>query len=577
MEIPPELISMLSGEQGDAKLKAARLVVDLAAVSGATEFIKCNNSHVSGVSVLTGGHGLRTFLADLSSDPHGQVAIPTTLNSAGCDHEKMDEMDIEHPDFLKQQFEIVHAYMKLGIKATLSCTPYDRGVEEEEGIGSWAESNAVCFSNSYTSLITNRESGLSALATALTGWAPKWGLHLPENRLPNLIVNVECAMEDPTDWSILGDWIGAQRSPSWKMPWGPMPLIRGLPENPSFEMLKSLTAAAANYGCPMLWIEDKGLDTSKTQSELFFDNKELSERYNELAPTGVVDLVVIGCPQASVGEVRATAAAVRTRMELGQKIPNQRLWIFTSSYNYKTLEKEGTVNLLEEAGAVVLKDTCPEVTPYNRSKYNHLLTNSLKAEHYLTSGLNNMPTSVSTIEECVAIAFNPNLVQGERPKLEEKSHARVESAKTYQSEKLELYGESLPSQEEWEINGKALVTDVPITYLGYVNRDSGVIEDPGHPLDGIPIENTILIYPKGSGSTVAPYVLMGLIYTGKGPIGIVNRDVCPLSMPAASLLGIPYATKFDDDPCLKINTGDEISMRLEHGKVSLKVINRCDA
>ncbi len=319
MEIPPELISMLSGEQGDAKLKAARLVVDLAAVSGATEFIKCNNSHVSGVSVLTGGHGLRTFLADLSSDPHGQVAIPTTLNSAGCDHEKMDEMDIEHPDFLKQQFEIVHAYMKLGIKATLSCTPYDRGVEEEEGIGSWAESNAVCFSNSYTSLITNRESGLSALATALTGWAPKWGLHLPENRLPNLIVNVECAMEDPTDWSILGDWIGAQRSPSWKMPWGPMPLIRGLPENPSFEMLKSLTAAAANYGCPMLWIEDKGLDTSKTQSELFFDNKELSERYNELAPTGVVDLVVIGCPQASVGEVRATAAAVRTRMELGQK------------------------------------------------------------------------------------------------------------------------------------------------------------------------------------------------------------------------------------------------------------------
>lgn len=577
MEIPPELISMLSGEQGDAKLKAARLVVDLAAVSGAKEFIRCNNSHVSGVSVLTGGHGLRTFLADLSSDPNGQVAIPTTLNSAGCDHEKMDEMDIEHPDFLKQQFEIVHAYMKLGIKATLSCTPYDRGVEEEEGIGSWAESNAVCFSNSYTSLITNRESGLSALATALTGWAPKWGLHIPENRLPNLIVNVECAMEDPTDWSILGDWIGAQRSPSWKMPWGPMPLIRGLPENPSFEMLKSLTAAAANYGCPMLWIEDEELDTSKTQSELFFDNKELSKRYNELAPTGVVDLVVIGCPQASVGEVRATAAAVRTRMELGQKISNQRLWIFTSSYNYKTLEKEGTVNLLEEAGALILKDTCPEVTPYNRSKYNHLLTNSLKAEHYLTSGLNNMPTSVSTIEECVAIAFNPNLVDGERPKLEEKSHTRVESAKTYQSGKLELHGESLPSQEEWEINGKALVSDVPITYLGYVNRDSGVIEDPGHPLDGISIENTILIYPKGSGSTVAPYVLMGLIYTGKGPIGIVNRDVCPLSMPAASLLGIPYATKFDDDPCLKINTGDDISMRLAHGKVSLKVINRCDA
>ena len=142
------------------------------------------------------------------------------------------------------------------------------------------------------------------------------------------------------------------------------------------------------------------------------------------------------------------------------------------------------------------------------------------------------------------------------PILEEKSHAIVQSAKTYQTGKITLQGESLPSQNEWEIYGKALVTDVPITYLGYVNRDSGVIEDPGHPLDGVAIEDTILIYPKGSGSTVAPYVLMGLIYTGKGPKGIVNRDVCPLSMPAASLLGVPYATKFDEDPCLEINSGD---------------------
>ena len=134
------------------------MVVDLASTAGATEFIEVENAHVSGVSVITGGHGLRRFLADLSGDPEGKVAIPTTLNSAGCDHQKMDEMSIDYPDFLEQQFEIVYAYSELGIDAILSCTPYDRGVEDDEGIGSWAESNAVCFSNSYTSLITNRES-----------------------------------------------------------------------------------------------------------------------------------------------------------------------------------------------------------------------------------------------------------------------------------------------------------------------------------------------------------------------------------------------------------------------------------
>ena len=161
--------------------------------------------------------------------------------------------------------------------------------------------------------------------------------------------------------------------------------------------------------------------------------------------------------------------------------------------------------------------------------------------------------------------------------IEQKIHAPYNSSKSIQTGDISLHGSSLPSQNEWDIEGKALVTDVPITYLGYVNRDTGVIEDPGHPLNGIAIEDTILIYPKGTGSTVAPYVLMGLIYTGKGPIGIVNRDVCPLSMPAASLLGLPYATKFDIDPCMEINSGDHVRMRLRNGEVLLEVISRIDA
>ena len=230
--------------------------------------------------------------------------------------------------------------------------------------------------------------------------------------------------------------------------------------------------------------------------------------------------------------------------------------------------------MLEEAGALVLKDTCPEVTPYNRNKYNHILTNSLKAEHYLTSGLNKMPTSVSTISECIAHAFDPTLIQSPRPTLESNNVKPMFSNKSYKSGEINLLGKSLPSQEEWSIEGKALVTDVPITYLGYVNRDTGVIEENGHPLDGIPIEDTILIYPKGSGSTVAPFVLMGLIYTGKGPKAIVNCDVCPLTLPAASLLNVPYAHGFDLNPTMEINSGDQILMTLVNGIVSVSIISR---
>ena len=293
-----------------------------------------------------------------------------------------------------------------------------------------------------------------------------------------------------------------------------------------------------------------------------------------MAPTGIIDLVVIGCPQASVGEVRTTASYVRSKMENGLSIPDKRLWIFTSGHNYEILQSDGTVDLLEEAGALVLKDTCPEVTPYNRNMYNHILTNSLKAEHYLTSGLNKMPTSVSTISECVEHAFNPNLISSSRPTLDSVNIKSMISNKVHVDGELNLLGRSLPSQKQWSIEGKALVTDVPITYLGYVNRDTGVIEEKGHPLDGMAIEDTVLIYPKGSGSTVAPFVLMGLIYTKKGPKAIVNCDVCPLTLPAASLLDVPYAHDFNTNPTLAVNTGDYVSLELNEGVVRLNVISR---
>jgi predicted aconitase with swiveling domain len=93
----------------------------------------------------------------------------------------------------------------------------------------------------------------------------------------------------------------------------------------------------------------------------------------------------------------------------------------------------------------------------------------------------------------------------------------------------------------------------------------------------VSIADTVLIYPKGSGSTVAPFILMGLIYTEEGPRAIVNRDVCPLTLPAASLLNVPYAHGFDEDPCLEINTGDEVEMRLKNGIVTLQVVNRAAA
>ena len=57
----------------------------------------------------------------------------------------MEEMDIDYPDFLEQQFETITAYVVLRNRVHIICTLYDRGIENPSGYASWAESNAVAF------------------------------------------------------------------------------------------------------------------------------------------------------------------------------------------------------------------------------------------------------------------------------------------------------------------------------------------------------------------------------------------------------------------------------------------------
>ena len=64
---------------------------------------------------------------------------------------------------------------------------------------------------------------------------------------------------------------------------------------------------------------------------------------------------------------------------------------------------------VEDAGGLVLRETCPEVVHYNHSKVKHILTNSMKAEHYLKSGLNSINTSVMKLSDCIEHASKSDI------------------------------------------------------------------------------------------------------------------------------------------------------------------------
>ncbi|MCP4362897.1 MAG: DUF521 domain-containing protein [Chloroflexi bacterium] len=580
IQLNSEQQAMLSGEHGRAKQMAMRLLLDMAAAAGASELIPIQSAHLAGVSPLTGGLGLRTFLARLGKDTQAQVAVSTTLNAAGCDEAQFASMKIVAPNFREHNHEIVAAYTRLGVRPTQSCIPYEWEGVVVEGTAAWAESNAICFGNSYTELVTNRESGLSALACALTGYTPKYGLLHEDTRRPNLAVTVTADLEDFTDFSILGDWIGMQRTPDWQTPYGPIPLIKGLSAKLNHEQKKALTAAAANYGSPMVYIEGLGpAPEGNFQADLIFDEAALQKRYDDLAPGTAVSLITIGCPQASVGEMRAVAELLRGKQVHPAAPP---LWVFTSSANKAIAEKTGLAQIITAAGALLLENTCPEVVPYDPAWVKHILTNSMKAEHYIKSGLNGIPTSVMKLADCIALAVGDWEIGDRRLEIGDQSksphsslpHRLTASPPHLVTGPFNAHGRGLPSQTNFTVTGEAFVTDTPITLLGFVNRETGEIEEEGHPANGRTLANKIAIFPKGSGSTVAPYVLLELYYRGKAPLAIVNTEIDQQSAPACSLESIPYAYNFDGDVIGQINDGDIVQLTRNGEQVHILVVQR---
>lgn len=586
---------MLAGEQGRARQMAMRLLLDLAATAGAENLTPIGSAHLSGVSPLTGGLGLRLFLARLAEDPGEGVAVPTTLNAAGCDEEQFPAMRIVVPDFLAHHREIVDSYARLGVRTIQSCVPYEweevQATLSQNLPAAWAESNAICFANSYSGLRTNRESGLSALASALTGYAPDYGLLNEEARRPNLAVMVETPLNDPTDFSILGDWIGKQRQSTWLMPYGPIPAIAGLPKDLTHEQRKALSAAAANYGCPLVHIvEGDSLPSADYQGYLTFGLEELNHRYDELRPRSNVSLVVLGCPQASIGELRAIAGYLRYRhvtAEPARPGAPPPLWVFTSATSKAIAERTGLADIIRNSGALLLENTCPEVVPYDQSWVSHVLTNSMKAEHYIKSGLNGIRTSVMRLGDCIDVAAGQSDLSftetngnfGRSSSVSKTGNKSLEVSPEPSKIRHETWGDmatgkGLPSQGDFTIIGEALVTDTPLTFLGYVNRETGVIEEEGHPADGLSLAGKIAIYPRGTGSSVAPYVLLELFYRGVAPIAIVNSEIDQQTTPACSLEGIPYAYGFDSDVTRMATTGDTVALERRGEDVYLRIINR---
>ncbi|MGC8497606.1 MAG: aconitase X catalytic domain-containing protein [Thermoplasmata archaeon] len=359
---------ILQGEKGTALQKAMELLNSLGTIFGAEKLIEIKSAQISGVSYKNMGDGGIDFLQHFKGE---KVKVKTTLNPIGFDIEYPHYLNLSS-DFIAKQIKILNLYKSMGVLATYTCTPYY--FENIPSFGddiAWAESSAVIYANSILGARTNRESGVSAMAAALLGKTPFYGLHIPENRKATLKIVLKFTPSMP-DFAVIGLLVGEKVKSG-------IPYITGIRDYTE-TALKSLGAAMNATGAiPMFhaemitpeWkISEQGLEKITIEEK---DIKEYREKFNSHKDP---ELVALGCPHLSYSELKEIALYLKNK----KKKENVELWLFTSrstkqkAYNY--------VAQIEDFGGKVYADTCMVVAPINL-RFKVTATNSGKAVYYL--------------------------------------------------------------------------------------------------------------------------------------------------------------------------------------------------
>jgi predicted aconitase len=393
LELTKEENEMLEGKQGKATRKAMEIITTLGEIYGAEKLIPVSSVQIAGVSYHNLGEAGLEFLSEMAED--GRTRVLTTLNPAGMDMEEWKKHGISE-DFALDQQRVVDAFEKMGVITTCTCTPYLIGNLPHYGEHiAWAESSAVCFSNSVIGALTNREGGPSALASALTGRTAEYGLHLPENRIAEVKYEIDTDLTETDDFGLLGHVIGGRTG---RM----IPYITGI-RHATMEQLKSFSASVATYGgVAMFHIE--GITPNRTtipeRTEVITRenlNKARATLDDEMA---IIDFISVGCPHASIKEI----AEIAQMLDGKQVTEGKTVWITTAKPTKDLAIKMGYYDKIERAGAFLVADACCAVAPLE-GRFTGLMTDSAKACFY-ARGKNKFKTEIRTVAECIKEALS---------------------------------------------------------------------------------------------------------------------------------------------------------------------------
>jgi predicted aconitase len=392
MQLTKQEQKMLDGAEGYAVRKSMEILVALGDIFGAASLIKVGSVQVAGVSYHNLGDAGLEFLNELAKD--GVVKVLTTLNPAGMDLENWRNLGIS-PEFAEKQNLVIDAFKRMGILISCTCTPYLIGNLPLYGEHiAWSESSAVTFANSVLGAKTNREGGPSALAAAFVGKTPCYGLHIDENRVPDIHVQVDAQLTKLSDWGALGYAIGKKAE-------NKISYITGI-KAVDLDELKSFCASIVTYGAKPLFYMKDVTPGAKLQIQpkdtVSIEQSDIKNAYDNINDeVSDIELVCIGCPHCSIKEISEIAEMLK-----GRKVADgTEFWVATSRTVKQLADKRGYTDTIESAGGKFACDTCMAVAPL-KGRFKSLATTSAKGCFY--SRQNNMKTKMGSVQDCVDAA-----------------------------------------------------------------------------------------------------------------------------------------------------------------------------
>jgi len=399
---------MLDGKHGYPIQKSMELLVGLGECYGAERMIPVASAHViPNVSPL--GKGGALFIQDMA-DKGARFVIPTHTNTLGTDTCSWQYFRTTK-EFFQLQMKVNESLARMGGLLCNTCTPYLVGHVPRMGEHvSWNESSAIIFANSAVGVRTNREGGPSALAAGLTGRAPEFGFHLDQNRHGQLKIVVTARLEGVHDYGALGYFTG-------KIAEDRVPVFLGITPSVTWDELKQLGSACAIAGSVSLFHAVGVTPEAPTEEAAFggkkpkdwqtteFGEKELRQSQELLsrATAKEVDIVSLGCPHASITEIKDIA-----RLISGKKIkPGVELWVATATPVKTYAQTLGYVDTIEASGGKVISSACPHTVSAGFLENlgpRVIATNSTKNSLSCTAEGQDVTPHFGSLERCIAAA-----------------------------------------------------------------------------------------------------------------------------------------------------------------------------